>query len=520
MEYSMEGFEYEPSEGDPQEYDAPPPPAPPPQLLDAGASDGYIESLMQKVQRQARDLMAKQEQLDAAQSYGRLCEKRILELHPDHPMPVTADCLGLVPAPSLKQSKAMRSRGVPSHQLSAHAKQHREQLDAAQSYTALERQHKVAKEKLAECARQLKEVRAAGDGKDRDLASQTRRAERLQTRVAELELEGGGGDGVGGGALADGGLGSVTRASLGASGVRGGETKGSDGPSSSSAASDALRKQNAVLNRKMEEITRTKSSLAESLRAESRTNEEQRVYISVLEDALKVKAGELGFGGHPEALAELAKLRSELAGKDGEASRLKGALEAMEVECKELRRIGDDGEQMAKGTAETMDQLRESFLAGLGWLSRVIFHVYCHLVVRVCLCVNRLFGGVGRLPTPDTTTSAPPDPTADLGSRIWMLCLGARLRQDLVSVSVSSTLLRVTAFADPPPVPFPSLLPCPCPLPFSPPPLFSYHPLPPIPPPVPSSYHCLLNNASPTPTHHTKHRRAAGLGREGGGRSA
>ena len=36
----MEGFEYEPSEGDPQEYDAPPPPAPPPQLLDAGASDG------------------------------------------------------------------------------------------------------------------------------------------------------------------------------------------------------------------------------------------------------------------------------------------------------------------------------------------------------------------------------------------------------------------------------------------------------------------------------------------------
>ena len=492
----MEGFEYEPSEGDPQEYDAPPPPAPPPQLLDAGASDGYIESLMQKVQRQARDLMAKQEQLDAAQSYGRLCEKRILELHPDHPMPVTADCLGLVPAPSLKQSKAMRSRGVPSHQLSAHAKQHREQLDAAQSYTALERQHKVAKEKLAECARQLKEVRAAGDGKDRDLASQTRRAERLQTRVAELEIEGGGGDGVGGGALADGGLGSVTRASLGASGVRGGETKGSDGPSSSSAASDALRKQNAVLNRKMEEITRTKSSLAESLRAESRTNEEQRVYISVLEDALKVKAGELGFGGHPEALAELAKLRSDLAGKDGEASRLKGALEAMEVECKELRQIGDDGEQMAKGTAETMGQLRESFLAVLG-CCRCHFHVYCHLVVSCCLLIVYL----GGRSSPNTGHNNGCTAKSNRGSGI----------QDLDALPWCATRISCSF-----PHPFSSY---PVRRPHPPPSLLVPYSSPrPRTPPVPSSYHCLLNTSSQNSTH--KHRHAAGLGGEGGGRAA
>ena len=57
----MEGFEYEPSEGDPQEgfeY------APPPVAVADVPSDGYIESLMQKVQRQARSLMSKQEELD------------------------------------------------------------------------------------------------------------------------------------------------------------------------------------------------------------------------------------------------------------------------------------------------------------------------------------------------------------------------------------------------------------------------------------------------------------------------
>lgn len=66
-----------------------------------------------------------------------------------------------------------------------------------------------------------------------------------------------------------------------------------------------------VLEKRLASSEGEREALAESLANETRTNEEQRVYIAVLEDALKSKAGELGLSDEAQVFAELAKLRSD-----------------------------------------------------------------------------------------------------------------------------------------------------------------------------------------------------------------
>ena len=126
----------------------------------------------------------------------------------------------------------------------------------------------------------------------------------------------------------------------------------------------SLRKENAVLQQKAQEEQRARKSLSESLRAEARTNEEQRVYISVLEEALKVKAGELGLSGHadgPNVLAELARLRADAANKESEVGRMRGTVEALETECKQHRRRGDEDQRRAVITSAELDAIRSKF---------------------------------------------------------------------------------------------------------------------------------------------------------------
>ena len=46
---------------------------------------------LEKVRQQARRLVEQQQQLQCALAYGKLCERRILQLQPDHALPLTAE---------------------------------------------------------------------------------------------------------------------------------------------------------------------------------------------------------------------------------------------------------------------------------------------------------------------------------------------------------------------------------------------------------------------------------------------
>ena len=56
----------------------------------AAIPDSSTDAL-EKVRQQARRLVEQQQQLQCALAYGKLCERRILQLQPDHALPLTAE---------------------------------------------------------------------------------------------------------------------------------------------------------------------------------------------------------------------------------------------------------------------------------------------------------------------------------------------------------------------------------------------------------------------------------------------
>jgi hypothetical protein len=92
----------------------------------AAIPDSSTDAL-EKVRQQARRLVEQQQQLQCALAYGKLCERRILQLQPDHALPLTAEHIkqqqeeprprpGLPPKP---QPSGGGSETVPSSELDA-----------------------------------------------------------------------------------------------------------------------------------------------------------------------------------------------------------------------------------------------------------------------------------------------------------------------------------------------------------------------------------------------------------------
>ncbi len=104
-----------------------------------------------KVMEQAKELLELAEELEQSQDYASLCEQRICELRPGHPIPVTRSCLGVAATPALARSRGtVETRGTPSHILSEKARSKRHALDAAASHNKLEKQFRASQAKLRE----------------------------------------------------------------------------------------------------------------------------------------------------------------------------------------------------------------------------------------------------------------------------------------------------------------------------------------------------------------------------------
>ena len=57
----------------------------------------YEARLARKVQQQARELSEMHEELEKKRAYIALCERRVVELVPNHRVPLDTDCLGRAP---------------------------------------------------------------------------------------------------------------------------------------------------------------------------------------------------------------------------------------------------------------------------------------------------------------------------------------------------------------------------------------------------------------------------------------
>ena len=80
-----------------------------------------------------------------------------------------------------------------------------------------------------------------------------------------------------------------------------------------------------------------RAQLSESLRGEANVVEEQRAYIAVLQEALRVKAAELGLGGQASLLTQLAELRGKVDSDNRELASTVEKLNKTEIDLQNER---------------------------------------------------------------------------------------------------------------------------------------------------------------------------------------
>ncbi len=221
---------------EPVPYSKPPAPAvsSPPSAAKSGPQSspkdsGFVVQLSEKIRQQAKIM-------EGQETYKILCEKRILELCPSHPLPVLPSHLGKTMGTPTKSSGRSASPGPSSQELS--------------------------------------ELRKVLLQRDQELHFMKQRCDKL---ISELEQ---------------------TRASLGSGSARAGRGRAmttSAGKSMSPERGPSDSEQDMGLANRLAQLQKEKQTLEETLRAEILANEEQRNYTQILKEALETKIEDLGF---------------------------------------------------------------------------------------------------------------------------------------------------------------------------------------------------------------------------------
>ena len=144
-----------------------------------------------KIRRQAIDLQRMQQMVDEANEYARLCEARVLDLHPSHPLPITEDSLGVNSPNSIGSSGRRRGGGGggggSGGSSGVVAKLKREKVELESANTALEKQLMTSRSKASDRQNNLKEMRHQSSQKDKELDIQKRKILNLSSKVMQLE---------------------------------------------------------------------------------------------------------------------------------------------------------------------------------------------------------------------------------------------------------------------------------------------------------------------------------------------
>ncbi len=113
--------------------------------------DALTLRLRDKIRAQARQLAELNETLQEEGCYSRLLERRLVELYPDHPLPVTPQHLGRGAGLSrLQQQQQQQQKSSP-----------RERDDDREDYLSLRRGYAAAQERLKDAAQLIRTLREA-----------------------------------------------------------------------------------------------------------------------------------------------------------------------------------------------------------------------------------------------------------------------------------------------------------------------------------------------------------------------
>lgn len=169
-------------------------------------SNEYAAALEAKIARQAQELGDLLAQLEASTQYATLCERRVKELAPAHPLPVQADHLSSGPPPTTKESFTTSSSrdgnplaapccvappralsGVPAYAVAKDAAWRRVERECAEQIFALKGNVRELDTKNAALAQQLKRTSQERDHRAREAGVAQRMACHLQHQLDDLQ---------------------------------------------------------------------------------------------------------------------------------------------------------------------------------------------------------------------------------------------------------------------------------------------------------------------------------------------
>ncbi|GBG25373.1 Laminin-like protein epi-1 [Hondaea fermentalgiana] len=218
--------------------------------------DGLLDKLAAKVRTQAAQLEELQGDVEERKAYARLCEQFVVSLEPSQPLPLAKEDLAALRA---RQTRAHAQDGAFVNRSSRH------------TLTTIARQYESACKRINEQGEKIAELEAelARDKDAREVSAQ--RVTALRKKLGEAQSR----------------ILQLRRGS----------------PASVGVTSEELE----TLQSRVGDLEQDKLKLSASLEKESRATEEQRVYIDVLQSALKARAEELGLDPDQVANTERAK---------------------------------------------------------------------------------------------------------------------------------------------------------------------------------------------------------------------
>jgi chromosome segregation ATPase len=296
-----------------------------------------------KVQAQAAQLADLAVRLRECEETRALVEKRLVEVAPSHPLPVTRDHLGAhvdrLSHLALAAAQTLAGASTPSvvagatHVVAASATQRKEVLEQAKMIRHLEGLLEKDRKKLDDAVKRIRELKAACDQKEKDRANAIRRSEGLQQRVVSLEAE-----------MRLAGM----TVSAGAGAIPGHPSSASSAaavphpPSAAAtAANDELAGRIAFLDAELAEARATRDATQESLSSERRESERLRAYAKALEAAVHGASGGGGAGGSlPDKavlLTQVARLQGELEARAHDANDKESVIRDLHAQLREAQ---------------------------------------------------------------------------------------------------------------------------------------------------------------------------------------
>lgn len=335
-----------------------------PVLSQPTTSNSEVQRLQTQLNAKNSEITVLGDTISQLEVYAGLVERRLLEISPDHPLPVTNAMLGTsidsLSKLATSAAQTLLSHVSPSkvsgqtHVVSAAAAARREAREAAETIRSLERALEKCRTEGVEATNRVKEMRTQLDHKERERMAALRRAEGLMQKVVSLQAE-----------LKQAGITPSTALDNLYSPPPNApfySVTSEAAPSTSRRDSLSIPKGKSTSDEGMaerewdEKVIADVETYKEKFEHQKKLAQDLRKQIHILERALEMKNGESGDEIHGESsrgalLTEIARLRGDIEGRKQQEERQ--SKEILDLE----KKLRSSQEQMHELQQE-LEQLR------------------------------------------------------------------------------------------------------------------------------------------------------------------